>query len=72
MRLQMNFQSTKLKKLPLKLNKFQINLKFIRKDKKTLKVEICLDAEDFGVRENGLDKCLKLNAKKEEDNGKKK
>ena len=68
----MNFLSTKLKKSPHKLNKFQINLKLIRKNKKTLKVETCLDVEGFGARENGLDKCLKLNAKKEEDNGKKK
>lgn len=72
MRLLKSFLSIKLKKSPHKLNKFQINLKLIRKDKKTLKVEICLDAEVFGARENGLDKCLKLNAKKEEDNGKKK
>jgi hypothetical protein len=68
----MNFLSTKLKKYPHKLNKFQINLKSIKKDNKTLKAEIFLDAEDFGVKENGLDKCLKLNAKSEKDNGKKK
>lgn len=52
-----------------KLNKFPHNHKLIKKT--ILNKKIGTDVEVIGISENGLDKCLRFNAKKEKNNGNK-
>jgi len=67
----MSLKLIKFKNHPQVLFKLQSNRKYTIKNKKALKRKIGKDVEDFGIRENGLDKWLKHNARKEKDNGRK-
>jgi hypothetical protein len=52
----MSLKLIKFKNHPQVLFKLQSNRKYTIKNKKALKRKIGKDVEDFGIRENGLDK----------------